>query len=291
MRDLNYRLKGICNRNRDGSFSTRSRRWKELNLMANQLYEIGYTRFKDPHKLKGRHVKALVGRWNAEGLSAGTMKTRMATLRWWAEKVGRESVIDPRNKAYGIGERRYVTNESKAAFMTHGDLDKVKDEYIRVSLELQRAFGLRREECLKFQPHFADRGDKLVLKASWCKGGREREVPIRTAQQRDVLDQAHRLAGSGSMIPSGRSYVEQVRLYERQTAAAGLHKLHGLRHAYAQARYEDLTGWAAPAAGGKAKGQLSVEEKAIDFEARLTVSRELGHGRTQIASVYLGASR
>ena len=288
MRDLNYRLKGICNRNRDGSFSTRSRRWKELNLMANQLYEIGYTRFKDPHKLKGRHVKALVGRWNAEGLSAGTMKTRMATLRWWAEKVGRESVIDPRNKAYGIGERRYVTNESKAAFMTHGDLDKVKDEYIRVSLELQRAFGLRREECLKFQPHFADRGDKLVLKASWCKGGREREVPIRTAQQRDVLDQAHRLAGSGSMIPSGRSYVEQVRLYERQTAAAGLHKLHGLRHAYAQARYEDLTGWAAPAAGGKAKGQLSVEEKAIDFEARLTVSRELGHGRTQIASVYCG---
>ena len=126
MRDLNYRLKGICNRNRDGSYSTRSRRWKELNLMANQLHEIGYTRFKDPHKLKGRHVTALVERWKAEGLSAGTIKTRMATLRWWAEKVGRESVVDPRNAAYGIGERQYVTNESKAVFMTHGDLDKVK---------------------------------------------------------------------------------------------------------------------------------------------------------------------
>ena len=71
------------------------------------------------------------------------------------------------------------------------------------------------------QPHVADRGDRLVLKASWCKGGREREIPIRTERQRQVLDQAHRLVGRGSMIPSGRSYVEQVKLYERQTAAAG----------------------------------------------------------------------
>ena len=290
MRDLNYRLKGICNRNRDGSYSTRSRRWKELNLMANQLHEIGYTRFKDPHKLKGRHVTALVERWKAEGLSAGTIKARMASLRWWAEKVGRESVIDPRNAAYGIGERKFVTNESKAVFMTQGDLDKVKDTHVRASLELQRAFGLRREESLKFRPHFADRGDKLVLKASWCKGGREREIPIRTAQQRGVLNEAYRLVGRGSMIPRGRSYVEQVKLYERQTAASGLHKMHGLRHAYAQGRYEELTGWAAPAAGGK-KGKLSNEEKAIDHRARMTISEELGHGRQQISSVYLGVSR
>ena len=289
MRDLNYRLKGICNRNRDGSYSTRSRRWKELNLIANQLHELGYTRFKDPHKLKGRHVTALVGRWKAEGLAAGTIKTRMSTLRWWAEKVGRESVIDPRNAAYGIGERQYVTNESKGVFLMHDDLDKVKDAHIRASLELQRAFGLRREECLKLQPHFADRGDKLVLKASWCKGGREREVPIRTEGQREVLDRAHRLAGHGSMIPSGRSYVEQVKLYERQTVAAGLHKLHGLRHAYAQERYKELTGRAAPAAGGKPSAKLTREEKVLDREARMTISWELGHGREQITAVYLGS--
>ena len=205
-----------------------------------------------------------------------------ASLGWWAEKVGRESVIDPRNAVCGIGERQYVTNESKAVFMSHGDLDKVKDAHIRASLELQRAFGLRREECLKFQPRFVDRGDKLVLKASWCKGGREREIPVRTDRQREVLNQAHRLAGRGSMIPSGRSYVEQVKLYERQTAAAGLHKPHGLRHAYAQARYEELTGRAAPAAGGKRSAELTREEKALDREARMTISRELGHGREQI---------
>ena len=288
MRDLNYRLKGICNRNRDGSYSTRGRRWKELNLIANQLYEIGYTRFKDPQKLKGRHVTALVERWKAEGLSAGTIKTRMSSLRWWAEKVGRESVISPRNAAYGIDERQYVTNESKAVFMTRGDLDKVRDEYVRASLELQRAFGLRREESLKLQPHLADRGDRLVLKASWCKGGRDREIPIRTESQRDVLNAALRLAGRGSMIPGERSYVEQVKVYERQTAAAGLHRLHGLRHAYAQARYKELTGREAPAAGGKPAASLTPEEKATDREARMTISRELGHARRQVVSVYCG---
>ena len=289
MKDLNYRLKGICNRNRDGSYSTRSRRWKELNLMANQLHQIGYTRLKDPHKLKGRHVTALVERWKAEDLSAGTMKTRMASLRWWAEKVGRKSVIDPRNAAYGIGERKFVTNESKAVFMTRGDLDRVKDAHIRASLELQRAFGLRREECLKFQPHLADRGDRLVLKASWCKGGKERVIPVRTAYQREVLNEAHRLVGTGSMIPSGRSYVQQVKLYERQTAAAGLHKLHGLRHAYAQERYEELTGWAAPAAGGPSSAELiKTGNKEEDRAARLTISWELGHFRIQIVAVYLG---
>ena len=90
------------------------------------------------------------------------------------------------------------------------------------------------------------------------------------------------------MIPSGRSYVEQVKLYERQTAAAGLHKLHGLRHAYAQVRYQELTGWEAPAAGGKHSAELTREEKALDREARITISRELGHSREQIAAVYVG---
>ena len=288
MHDLNYGLKQMCRRNRDGSFSTQVRRARELDLCARQIRELGYTRFKDPHKLKGRHVTALVERWKAEGLKAGTIKVRMAALRWWAEKVGRNSVVDPRNAAYGIGERRYVTNESKAVRLGMGDLDKISDERIRASLELQRVFGLRREESLKFQPQFADRGDRLVLKASWCKGGREREVPIRTNEQREVLDRAHRLAGRGSMIPSERTYIQQLKLYERQTAAAGLHKLHGLRHAYAQQRYKDLTGRDAPAAGGKVSAELTREEKAADREARTIISRELGHGRLQVVAVYCG---
>lgn len=59
--------------------------------------------------------------------------------------------------------------------------------HVRMSLELQRAFGLQREEAMKCQPNYADRGDHLMLKASWTKGGKPRTIPIRTDQQRDVL--------------------------------------------------------------------------------------------------------
>jgi hypothetical protein len=212
----------------------------------------------------------------------------MAALRWWAEKVGRAWVLARDNVHYGIPDRQYVTNVSKAQTLSPADLAKVRDSYVRMSLELQRALGLRREEAIKFQPAYADHGDWLVLKVSWTKGGKSRKIPIRTREQREVLDRAHRLAGRGSLIPAERTYIQHLKVYERHTANAGLHKLHGLRHEYAQQRYLELTGWAAPAAGGPTSEALTPEQKAHDCEARLIISRELGHEREQITAVYLG---
>ena len=146
-----------------------------------------------------------------------------------------------------------MSDQSKAKDLTREQLARVKDEHVRMSLRLQQAFGLRREEALKIQPRWADRGDHLHLKASWTKGGRERTVPIRTQEQRALLEQAKRLAGFGSLIPRGRQYIEQLRIYERHTANAGLSKMHGLRHAYAQQRYRELTGWPSPMRAGPPK--------------------------------------
>ena len=64
--------------------------------------------------------------------------------------------------------------------------------------------------------------------------------------------------------------------------------MHGLRHAYAQNRYEELTGWQAPAAGGPNAKTLTAEQREADRQARLTISRELGHEREQITAAYLG---
>jgi len=212
----------------------------------------------------------------------------MTVLRWWAQKVNRQNVIARQNDHYGIPERVFVSTDSKARQVDGAALERIKDDHVRMSLELQQAFGLRREEAIKFQPSYADQGDHLVLKESWTKGGKAREIPVRTAAQRAVLDRAHRLAGRGSLIPAERNYRQQLRVYERHTANAGLSKLHGLRHAYAQGRYEELTGWKAPAAGGPTSRSLTREQRDVDREARLVVSRELGHEREQITTVYLG---
>jgi integrase len=287
MRDLNYQLKKLCGHCREGSYATQNKRERMLTLVANQLHALGY-RGMAARSLKPKHVEALVKHWFAEGLSIGTIKNRMAAIRWWAHKVDKQNVVARSNEHYGIPDRRFVTNESKAKSVTRSQLDKVRDEHVRMSLELQQAFGLRREEAIKFQPSFADRGDHLVLKASWTKGGRERTIPVRTEAQREVLNRARRLAGFGSLIPSNRNYVRQLRVYEGNTLRAGLSQMHGLRHAYAQHRYEALTGWKAPAAGGPDSKSLTPERGKLDQAARLTISRELGHDREQITAVYLG---
>ena len=288
MRGLNHQLKQLCRHNREGSFGTQVRRERELTLIANQLHELGYRGVND-HSLKPKHVEALVEHWLDKEVAAGTIKNRMAAFRWWARKVNRQNVVARSNDHYDIPNRMFVTNISKAKSVLEADLAKVRDEHVRMSLELQRAFGLRREEAIKFIPTYADQGDHLVLKPSLTKGGKARTIPIRTPEQREVLDRAHKLAGKGSLIPSSRNHVQQVRVYEGHTLRAGLSKMHGLRHAYAQQRYEELTGWKSPAAGGPFSKSLAREQRDRNHHARLIISRELGHERRQVVSVYLVA--
>ena len=126
----------------------------------------------------------------------------MAVIRWWAHKVNKQNVVARSNEHYGIPDRRFVTNESKAKSVTRSQLDKVRDEHVRMSLELQQAFGLR--------------------------------------------------------------------------------------HAYAQNRYEELTGWECPAVGGPDSKALTPKQREADREARLTISQELGHERKAVVSAYIG---
>ncbi|PYC23091.1 integrase [Pseudomonas jessenii] len=286
MDDLTYTLQQLCRRNRDGSHNTQADRLRSLTLAARQLRDAGFRQMK-ASSLKGKHVQALLNRWQSEGLSSGTIKNRLSHLRWWSEKIGKAGILPADNSQLGVADRRYVTNVSKAQELGSG-LDRVTNPHVRVSLQLQSAFGLRREEAIKFQPSYADQGDHLLLKGSWTKGGRERSVPITTSEQRDILLVAHQLVGAGSLIPADKNYIQQRNLYDGQCKAAGLSHMHGLRHRYAQSRYEALTGRKAPAAGGLSARKLSATQRVEDAHARQIISRELGHERTQITATYLG---
>lgn len=286
-------LMSLTERNRDGSFSTQAARRDILAQVGRQLLQMGY-RNLGAQGLKPKHIQSLLDNWREEGLSVATMKNRMAHLRWWAEKIGKQNVIPRTNDELDLGRRKYVTNQTKARDLPDSALSKIKDERLKASLELQRAFGLRREECLKFQPIYALNGKRLQeaqsikLAPTWCKGGRAREVPITTNYQREVLQRALVLAGKGSMIPGEKKYVQWLVKYEQDTKRAGLSKLHGLRHQYAQIRYHELTGWDAPACGGPVRKELNEGQLNLDLEARLIISNELGHNREAITSVCLG---
>jgi len=212
----------------------------------------------------------------------------MAHIRWWADKVGKTTAVASSNESYGIPNRTYVTNTDKSRSLDER-VELVRDESVAFSLKLQEAFGLRREESIKFQPGYADKGDKLVLKSTWTKGGKAREIPIRNEAQRLLLDQVHRHTGRGGLIPSNRNYIQQLKVYERNVANAGFDKLHGLRHNYAQNRYEEMTGWKSPTQGGPSRKDLKDLDRVKDISARMQISNELGHERLEIVAVYLGS--
>jgi integrase len=258
-----------------------------LALFANQLHEMGFRHLR-AENLKPKHIEALIERWKVEEIAAGTMKNRLAVLRWLAEKFGQENIVARENDAYGVERRQFVTNQDKGKDLDPAQVEKVASPYVAMSLRLQEAFGLRREESIKIRPGWADEGNALRLRDSWTKGGRERVVPIGTPQQRAVLNEAKQLAAGGSLIPEGSTYKDQLKAFRAECKRVGINGGHGLRHRYAQERYFEKTGWQCPARGGPTVKQLTPEQRSIDQRARLEISGELGHGRGQVTATYLG---
>ena len=291
---LEYQFNQLCNKHREGSHATQANRRSMLQLFAEQLAKNGYNiESMSPSDLKGRHVNKLLEQWRKDGVSTGTIKNRMTTIRWWAEKVNNPGAVKS-NDTYKIEKRVYVTNENKSVSLRDLDLSKV-NENIAQSLRLQDAFGLRREESMKFQPVFALDGQTIEnakyirLKDSWTKGGRPRTIPLSNEKQRQELRHAYVLAlkNGGSMIPKEKSYKSHLASFESVTHALGVGQTHGLRHGYAQTRYLEMMGFDCPAVGGSRS--LTSEEIAKDKEIRMLISEELGHSRINITSVYLGS--
>lgn len=283
---LAFELKNLCAQSKMGSFATRANRHDMLQAVARDIKVLGY-HLPGARSLKPKHVQALVTLWQSQGLSDGTIANRLSTVRWWAEKVNKASVVLRNNADYGVAPVRRT--EKRAQKLDREKLAKIEDPHIAMSVELQAAFGLRREEAIKFNPSYADQGDGIQLKGSWAKGGRPRYVPITHPRQREVLDRAHALAGSGALIPPQRNYIEQLKAYEYQTLRVGLRNTHGLRHGWAQWRYKQLTGgMECPAKGGADPKTLRGRDWEIDQMARQQLSLELGHNRIQITRTYLG---
>ncbi|PHS69453.1 MAG: integrase [Cycloclasticus sp.] len=284
---LAYDLKQLCSRNRNGSKSTQANRLRILSLVATQIADSGF-KLDKARSLKPKHIGAVLEKWKADKLTTGTIKNRMAAIRWWAGSVNKTSILQS-NEDYGI-EARANTKTDKSHKLNLDKLDAIECPKIKMAVRLQAAFGLRREEAIKFTPAAADKGKFIALKASTTKGGRYREIAISTDRQRQLLNEAKELANGASLIPADKNYKQQLKAYENQTLKAGLKNNHGLRHNYAQWRYQQLTGWKCPAKDGLKKTDMTTEQWQIDRQARADISEELGHSRIDITDVYLGSA-
>ena len=293
MLQLEFELKKMCREHRVDGRTTQSDRMELAATISRDLDAAGHHKFPRQkncsRKLKDKHVRALVQHWNSKELSPGTINNRLAFLRHVCDWTGRSGVMSKRNADYHEGKRVREATVSKAAYVRPEVLGRVQNLYARASLMLQVAFGLRRKEALMIQPAWADRGNRLVLKGTWAKGGRRRDIPLTTAAQREALDFAKSVAGKGSLIPSSLSFKDyRDGLWQTACKGIGLNGTHGFRHAYAQERYEALAGFACPVRGGPKRDEMTAEQLQADDWARSRVSSELGHGRLRVTNWYLG---
>lgn len=283
--DLKHSIHEILMRNKDGSFATQADRRSLLMRFAEELHSLGYG-LRHIQGLKEKHIQAVVKHWHENQLTNATLKNRLSAIRYLATKINKITII-PSNQELKIGKRKYVPQFNRA--LIEPDFSKITDPYLHLSLQLQRVFGLRREEAIKIKPHLADNDRYLTLQPSWCKGGRGRNIPIFTEEQRYWLMKAKEFTNkTDSLIPPEKTYIQQRYVYDKQVLKAGLRNLHGLRHAYAQRRYLELTGWEAPINGGPTAKELTPQMRKLDHEARMILSEELGHSRRQIVKNYCG---
>lgn len=287
---LRAKIQSALKHNKDGSFKTQADRRSILLKICDDLKECGHNRVT-AQNIGAKHFHILYNHWQEKGLAIATIKNKFAPLRWFGEKIGKTSL--PTNKDLQIPNRKYVDNDDqKAQEIDYDKLNKLDERY-QLPILLQRYFGLRLEESLKFMVKFAHKGGYIALKDTWCKGGKARTIPVLKDSQRAILDRIYIFCRENhykSMIPKELNYEQGENHFRYITAQVGIDKFHCYRHQYAQDRYKELTGWDCPKAeNGISRKELSDYQRIKDKEARLLISKELGHERISITNVYLGS--
>ena len=163
--------------------------------------------------------------------------------------------------------------------------------------QLARATGMRlREAILADLPRLkreAEHYGKINIQDG-TKGGRSGASAPRWLKVDEHIRNALRFAeqvspdGSRNLLAPDERYLDFQRGIVRPARAIlHQHKLkgfHELRAAYACERYEQITHHPAPINGGHCY-QL---DRHLDREARVLISYELGHGRIDVVSAYIG---
>ena len=256
----------LLGRYKDRSVRTQAKRSQRLTHTIEDLASC----FEDLHDvkdLKSHHVCYLVQKWLDEELPFVTIKKHLSDLRWLAHKINKHNIVHRYNIEYNIAKQ-----------LSKEELERISDSYTRYALLLQQAFGFYRSEAIKFEPACIKK-DEIILKPTWSEAKIIKTIPIRTPQQRALLDEVKafcEVQGATTLIHPDRNYRQQLTCYKHQTER------------YAQDRYREITGRDCPKQGGKCYLEMSPEEKVWDLAARLQIASELGHTREKKTDVYLG---
>jgi len=206
----------------------------------------------------------------------------------------------PSRKDLDIPDRTYLRTRPVP---NHSDVLRLIDYLsesnqwrFKLMVELAYWGGLRRREAMLLPLYQARKraiADKNLEVRFGTKGGAGhaviRDVPINT-QLRQILLEASNYGLSDNLIPQDNTRAQFSNAVSNNLLPIlknfNIPKLHDLRCAYACRRYEKILGVPAPILGGEAV-KYSIERDRL----LAILSRELGHGRVQVMTSYVGSFR
>ncbi len=280
-------LDRLARHNRQGSFRTKERYYEACKRFCAYLADAYH--LQKLENISGKHLVSYVLYLQESGKSASTIKTDLAAIRFFHDKMSKPKYRLPDNHELAVElERRRFGGVDRTWSMTEFNrmLGKAlaEDRYdFILAFYLGRFAGLRIHECFRIDTATAEqalRENAITVKG---KGGKIRTVPINEQIAIAMREQLARTRRGHKLlvpddIPTDRA-VHQLQLFiiKHREEVRGVGSdypltFHGLRHLFAAEKYQELV----------ASGMSALD-------AHFAVSRLLGHERADVTNIYLAS--
>ena len=291
----------LADRYGDGHYATRAAHIERWGQFVSYAKGEG---IKDARAVTREMIRTY-GTYLAGQVSSGKMAVAYAQNLLSSVNVVLETLRGDRqlriSPAALVGERRHVRGSAPAGLdrkpvsSAAAALRECNQVGVASVVELARDLGLRFREASLLDGRTAlaqARALGRVNITAGTKGGRGREVDRWVPASEQALQSLERAVvlqdKSRNLIPpkmNYRQWRDQAYAAWRSTSTQyGLSGFHDLRAAYACDRYAQLTGCLPPAVTGCRQAS-----KTADRSARQVLSQELGHGRINVISSYVGS--
>lgn len=282
-------LNKLARHNRQGSFHTRERYYEACKRFCAYLADEYH--LQKLENISGKHLTSYILWMQESGKSASTIKTDLAAIRFFHDKMSKpryrlpdnsELDVELERRRFGGVDRTWSNVEFNK--MLGRALAENRYDFI-LALYLGRYAGLRIHECFRLDTAAAEQALRENAVTVKGKGGKVRTVPINeqiTLALRKQLERTQR--GHKLLVPDGvptdwaitalQFFIMRHRDEVQDPGSDRLLTFHGLRHTYAAEKYLELT-----------EGGMGA------LDAHFTVSRLLGHERADVTNVYLASLR
>lgn len=271
--------------NRQGSYKTRERYYDALKRFCRFLADV--YRLEKLSNIAPKHVQAYTEALKEKGLSASTIKTDLSAIRFFHDQMPNPRHKLPDNKTLETIRRQYgrvdrTWSDMEIELMLY-ECRKANRRDYAACIIIARNAGLRIHEVMRIDTAtaLAALGNRFITIKG--KGGKVRDVPINESiciSLREFL--ALTPAGQKLFVPQGKQTHQAIkelqqfiiarRKFVQDSDSTRPMTFHGLRHTCAAEWHM----------------RLMIEGKT-ERQAKLQVSKWLGHEREDVTRVYLAS--